>query len=259
MDNLFAQLQMLSLNQDNSVDLTRDKLDRISELFRSQSDYRDRVETFAWLRHDFPVDALLAADAFGVDVYDTPSLLPEELRHDSLGFVRGSTLVYKGRFVYPVKDTKGRVAGWCGYEFDGTPKYLDSVNYGYRAKETLFYGAEMLPTYYRNTKPVFVVEGIVCCLWLRHQGFQALASLGSYLTPYMVAVLKRLGRRCVVIPDSDAAGTKYREQVKRQLPMARCVQSCVAKDIDDSRKVFPTLKAEIEKLTNPFGRSKIFC
>ena len=85
-----------------------------------------------------------------------------------------------------------------------------------------------------------------------------MASLGSYLTPYMVVVLKRFGRRCIVIPDSDEAGNKYRHQVQMALPMARCVQSCVAKDIDDSRQVYPKLADELRKLESPFGRSLIF-
>ena len=258
MDNYFAQLQMLSIVANDSVAETRLKLDRIAQIFQSRPEQKEWIEKFALMRGNFPVEAFLQAGAFAVDCDDTPSLLPEELHHDSLGFVSGEHLVFRGRFVYPVKDTKGHVAGWCGYDFTEDPKYLDSKNYGYSAKDALFYGAEMLPTYYRSKRPVFIVEGIVCCLWLRSQGFQALASLGSYLTPYMVTVLKRFGPRCIVIPDADDAGTKYRKQVKSALPMARCVQSCVAKDIDDSRQVYPDLAQELKKLEVPFGRSVVF-
>jgi len=256
--NYFAQLQMLSIVSNDSVAEARLKMDRIAEIFQSRPEQQEWIEAFAYLRKGFPVEALKAAGAFAVNYYDTPSILPEELQHDSLGFVSGDHLVYRGRFVYPVKDIQGHVAGWCGYDPYELPKYLDSVNYGYRAKDAIFYGMECLPDYYRSTRPVFVVEGIVCCLWLRSQGFQALASLGSYLTPYMIEVLKRFGRRCIVIPDADEAGTKYRQQVTRSLPLARCLQSCVAKDIDDSRKVFPDLAAELHKLESPFGRSKVF-
>ena len=244
-DNYFAQLQMLSMSANDSVAEARLKLDRIAEIFQNRPEQKEWIQAFAWLRKDFPVEALIQAGAFAVNFYDTPSILPEELQHDSLGFVS-------------VKDTRGHVAGWCGYDAFEDPKYLDSKNYGYNAKDALFYGAEMLPTYYRNNRPVFIVEGIVCCLWLRSQGFQALASLGSYLTPYMVVVLKRFGRRCIVIPDSDEAGNKYRHQVQMALPMARCVQSCVAKDIDDSRQAYPKLADELRRLESPFGRSLIF-
>jgi hypothetical protein len=257
-DNYFAELQMLSMSSQNTIVETRLKLDRIAEIFQNRPEQEEWLEAFAYLRHGFPVEALKAAGAFAVNYYDTPSLLPEELQHDSLGFVSQSHLVFRGRLVYPVKDTQGHVAGWCGYDMYEQPKYLDSVNYGYHAKDALFYGAEALPTYYRNNRTVFVVEGIVCCLWLRSQGFQALASLGSYLTPYMVTILKRLGRRCVIIPDADEAGLKYRKQVSKLLPVARCLQSCIAKDIDDSRQLCPDLAGEIRKLEAPFGRSKLF-
>lgn len=256
--NIFAELQMLSIASKDSVLEARLKMDRIVEIFKSRPEYMEWLQKFAYLREDFPVEAFVEADAFGVDFYDTPAILPEELHHDSLGFVRGDHLVYQGRFVYPVKDIKGHVAGWCGYDPTELPKYLDSQNYGYSAKNALFYGAEKLPQYYASSRPVFVVEGIVCCLWLRSQGFQALASLGSYLTPYMITVLKRFGSRCIVIPDADSAGTKYRQQVRRVLPLARCVQSCVAKDIDDSRLVCNTLAEELRILEQPFGRSRIF-
>ena len=254
----FAQLQMLSLEQSDSVAEARLKLDRIAEHFLQLPKQPLYVEAFAKIRKDFPVQALIAADAFAVPHDYTPGLLPEELQHDSLGFVRGAHLIYAGRFVYPVKDPKGHVAGWCGYDPFETPKYLDSINYGYSAKNSLFYGSEKLHEYYRSGKPVIVVEGIVCCLWLRNNGFQALSSLGSYLTPYMVTVLKRFGRNCIVISDSDEAGTKYREQVRKQLPLAKCVQSCIAKDVDDSRIKFPNLAEEINKLLHPFGSSSYF-
>lgn len=254
----FAELQMLSLNAGSAVDECRQKLDRIAEIFQQRPEQERWIPSFAYFRKKFPVEALIEAGAFAVNSEDTPDSLPEELQHDSLGFVSNSHLVYRGRFVYPVKDVKGHIAGWCGYDCTENPKYLDSTNYGYRAKDALFYGAEKLAEYYASERTVFVVEGIVCCLWLRSQGFQALSSLGSSLSPYMIEVLKRFGTRCVVIPDADTAGTKYRRQVRYALPMARCVQSHVAKDIDDSRVAFPDLTDELHRLEAPFGRSKIF-
>ena len=254
----FAQLQMLSLEANDSIAEAREKLDRISEIFRSRPEHRQFLELMSYLRDGYPIDALEAADVLCVDYHDTVDILPEELQHDSLGFVSGIHLVYRGRFVYPVKDTRGHVAGWCGWDPFETPKYLDSRNYGYSAKSALFYGAEKLSEYYRSDQPVIIVEGIACCLYLRWLGFQSLSSLGSVLTPYMVAVLKRFGRRAVVIPDSDEAGNKFRRQVRYALPSAKCLQSHVAKDIDDSRKVCPELKEELAEAIKPFGRSKIF-
>lgn len=254
----FAELQQITLEQGNSITEAREGLDEIARLFRALPEQRDYIRFIARLRKDFPEQALVDAGAFAVPYDFTPMFLPEELRHDRYGMVRDGRLIYAGRFVYPVLDPRGHVAGWCGWDKYEEPKYLDSTNYGYSAKSGQFYGAEKLHEYYRSDAPVIVVEGIVCCLWLRSQGFQALSSLGSYLTPYMVTTLRRLGRRCVVIPDADEAGTKYRNQVRRSLPLAKCVQSCIAKDIDDSRIVNPGLAAEVAKVIQPFGRSDCF-
>lgn len=254
----FGELQRLTLEQGNSITEAREGLDEIKRLFLALPEQPDYIKFVAKLRKNFPEQALIDAEAFAVPADFTPMFLPTELRHDRYGMCIDGRLIYAGRFVYPVKDPHGHVAGWCGWDKYEEPKYLDSTNYGYSAKSGMFYGSEKLSEYYRNNKPVIVVEGIVCCLWLRSQGFQALSSLGSYLTPYMVTILKRFGRRCVVIPDADEAGNKYRAQVKRSLPMAKCIQSCVAKDIDDSRIAYADLASEVSKIIQPFGTSKCF-
>ena len=126
---------------------------------------------------------------------------------------------------------------------------MDSQNYGYKAKETTCYGMELLPEYYASDKPVYIVEGIVCCLYLRSKGFQSLALLGSSITRYMQIILSRFGSRLIVIPDNDAcgktledvdsemAGERFVLQAKRALPKAIIIQSVIAKDIDDTRKI----------------------
>lgn len=241
-----------------SVESTRDQLTQIVDIFTAIPEQEQLVKEFAKLRQLEP-STLHKARAFHVEPDYQPYLLPKELRHDALGFCRNDYYVFSGRFVYPVMDTRGKVAGFCGYDYFDKPKYLDSVNYGYRAKTGMFYGEELLPAYYKSTDPVFFVEGIVCCLWLRENGFNALACLGSQLSTYMVAIMSRFGHRCIVIPDSDGAGNKFAKQARYYLRSARVLQSRVAKDVDDSRKELPTLADELRKITaSPFGISKYF-
>lgn len=245
-------------NMSYSVEDTRKQLTQIVDIFTAIPEQEQLVAEFAKLRQLDPA-TLHKARAFHMEPDYQPYLLPNSLRHDALGFCRNDYYVFSGRFVYPVMDTRGQVAGFCGYDYYDKPKYLDSVNYGYRAKTGMFYGEEMLPDYYRSGKPVFFVEGIVCCLWLRENGFQALACLGSQLSPYMIAIMSRFGIKCIVIPDSDEAGNKFAKQVRYNLKQARVLQSRVAKDVDDSRKELPTLADELRKvISNPFGISKYF-
>lgn len=258
MANIFQELQMIALSNGNSVIEARKQLNEIVALFKSREPYLQELTVFAEKVRNLKAQTLLDADGFMVQPDVTYLELPEELRHDSLGFCRNDYMVFSGRFVYPVKDVRGDVMGFCGYDKFSDVKYLDSINNGYKAKETTVYGMERLEEYYYSKDPVFFVEGIVCCLYLRQNKYQALATLGSHLTPYVIQIASRFGHRAVFITDSDEAGNKYRKQVNRVLPKARCVQSCIAKDVDDSRLVNPNIVNEFEKFKNPFYKGEFF-
>lgn len=258
MANIFQELQMVSISDGNEIVEARKQMNEIVAVFKSQPDYLELIGWCAEKLRNLETQTFIDADAFMVQPEVSPLILSEELRHDSLGFCRDSYLVYSGRLVYPVKDVKGDVMGWCGYDKFEDCKYLDSVNNGYKAKVTTVYGMERIEEYYRSNEPVFFVEGIVCCLYLRQSGFQALATLGSSLSPYVTTIASRFGHRAVFITDSDEAGNKYRKQVRYRLPLARCVQSKIAKDVDDSRQVDPAIINEFSKFKSPFYKGDYF-
>lgn len=258
MSNLFADLQRLTLNTEMyTIDNARKKLNRIVDFFKNREEYLQLVTIFAEVERKLDVQTLLDADSFMCQHVE-PIDLPEDLRHDSLGFCRGSRLVFDGRYVYPVKDPHGDVMGFCGYDKFSEVKYLDSDNYGYKAKRYSLWGMERMREYYSSSEPVFFVEGIVCALYLRQCGLQSLAYLGSTLSPYGVEILKRFGSRAVVVADSDHAGDLCRKFLNRKVPSIRVVQSAVAKDVDDSRIVCPYFADELYKMKNMFYRSEYF-
>lgn len=258
MDNFFAELQAISIQGGETSNKYREMNNRIVKVFKERDDYTELVTWFAELGRNLKPQTLIDVDGFMVQDDWELNVLPPDLREEEgTGFVRGNHLVYAGRFVYPVKDVHGDVMGWCGYDKWEPPKYLDSLTFGYKAKNTTLYGMEKLEEYYRSDEPVFVTEGIVCTLWLRQVGFQAMASLGSHLTPYVIEILKRFKDRLIMIPDSDEAGLKYKQQCKYVLPLARVLQSRVAKDVDDSRQVNPDLEVELRKCFNRFYASPL--
>lgn len=258
-NNFFAQLQALStLTEDNTIEQSRQQLGEIVEFFRSRPDYLDLVTIFAEQVRNLKVETLLECDSFMVQDDFLQTEIPEELQHDSLGFCKGANIVFQGRYVYPVKDVKGQVMGFCGYDKYSEVKYLDSLNYGYKAKEYSLWGMERLPQYYDSNEPVYFIEGIVCALYLRQEGLQSLAQLGSTLSPYCTMIAKRFGTRAVFICDSDEAGTKFRQILHKRLPSCRIIQSKIAKDVDDSRLVDPDFVNELRRLKNPFTKSKLF-
>ena len=258
-DNIFSQLQALStLSKETTVVQLRKQLNEIVAYFKSRDDYLENVTLFAELVRNLEVKTLLDCDSFMVQPEVLLTEIPEDLRHDSLGFCKGLDIIFSGRYVYPVKDVKGDVMGFCGYDKFSDVKYMDSLNFGYKAKQYSLWGMEKLPEYYNNDKPVFFVEGIVCALYLRQCGLQSLALLGSTVSGYVREIMKRFGKRAIVVCDSDEAGTKCRNMLKRLVPTARCVQSTIANDVDDARQVDDSFVPELSKLDNPFYTSSLF-
>ena len=242
-------------SSENEIGQHRVAMTELVKYMCSLSYQDEQIGFFGKLRSLKP-ETLKAADCFMVTEDLVSAQIPEEYHHDSFGFIQNTRLIYSGRFVLPIKDVTGKVAGFTGYDKFEEPKYLDSRNYGYKAKEAMLFGMEQIYDY----DYVVVPEGPMCALYLREQGINARALLGSYMSPYVIEILKRFGERCLVIPDADSAGLKLKKQVQATLPKAFVMQSKVAKDVDDSRKVVgDDVATEIlNKINNPFIQLKYF-
>lgn len=257
-------LQMM-VESENSIEHTRETLTEAVNFFSTHKDNEWKVKAILKeLRSNLDFSTI---DEKGIFLYDMDEFkfldIPEEYKGYSLGlFNDDNHCRYLGRLVYPVRDVRGNVMGLCGWDPEDQPKYLDSNTYGYNAKRNCLYGMEKLEEYYTSDKPVFIVEGIVCCNYLRSKGFQSLALLGSSISRYVIEILKRLGYRCILIPDNDSAGTSVLKSAKYNLPKSRCYVSIVAKDIDDTRKLENNkyeqqLLNELSNLSSPFYPTKI--
>lgn len=246
-DLTLRELQMLA-EYEHSIEEARADLGSIVQLYKNRDYWKEAIDVVFVKERQLPLQCALEHDIFFVKSDEIAVDIPEKLRHESLGFVRGNRLVYAGRLVYPVKDIKGQVMVFCGWDKFEKPKYLDSKNNGYKAKDTTFYGMEKLENYYRDTKYLYVVEGIVCCLYLRSLGLNAIALLGSSITKYVLEILKRFEGRIIFIPDNDIIGKTLEDInktfpagehivtfVKRHIKRAIVIQSKLAKDVDDTR------------------------
>lgn len=250
-DDIFAQLQMLSSAKDNTYQDTRNTLNDLVEFMINQEWQDEQIEIFGFVRNMKP-ETFKKAKCFMVTEDHAVAFYPEDFHHDSLGFIKGTRVVYYGRFIYPVFDVKKNVAGFVGYDKFEEPKYLDSVNHGYKAKRTMFYGMEDMEELY-NAPYVIFVEGPVCKLRLNENGFYALAFLGSRLNTYMLTMLRRFGSRAIVLPDSDPAGDALARQVKKHAPKARVHRFRKEKDFDDTYQEHPVIVDELRALiSNPF-------
>lgn len=250
-DNIFAQMQMLSSTKETTYEESRKVLNELIEFMKYQDFQDEALDVLAEMRQ-LKKQTFIDADVFFVPDDLPVNFYPEQFHHDSLGFIKGSRVIYSGRLVYPVKDARGNVAGFVGYDAFEEPKYLDSKNHGYVAKRTMFYGMEDMREIYESPYCIFV-EGPVCKLRLNENGFTALASLGSQLNFYMLNVIRRKGKNAIVLPDSDPAGDKYARQIKRYAPEARVHRFMKEKDFDDTFKSHPEVVDELRELiSNPF-------
>lgn len=245
-----------------SIEDLREDLGRVVDYFKNESYWKLAMEAFIVNYRKLPMQVAIDSDAFAIEENTPLATLPEWMKSDALGVVKWKNIVMAGRCVFPVKDVNGAVAGFVGWDPFAEPKYLDSKNYGYKAKQTMLYGMEKLPEYYKSKKPVFVTEGLMDTLYLRFKGFQALATLGSYMTPYVVQILSRFKDRLAMVPDNDPTGDNYVKQVKRCLPKAMVFQVAHGKDIEGCRKVEDgvyeqQLLNELESITNPFVRTSL--
>lgn len=264
MNNFFAE-QSLLFQSVVSIEDNRKILNGIPEYFKkNEPGYEAMLNYVAELRQ-LPVEVIRDSGAFFIDEGTPYLMIPEEYRHDSYGLCKNNRVIYAGRCIYPVYDVRGDVMGFCGWEPDLEPKYLDSKNYGYKAKRNTVYGMEKLPEYYSNNKPVVVVEGLVDCLILRYLGVQSLALLCSMITGYVEVILKRFGDRLVVMPDNDnytgdvegkTAGEGFVKQVFYKLPEARVYQTINYNDINDvwraGEEQRNDISADLQNIDNMF-------
>lgn len=237
-----------------SIGQQRELMTEMVKYFTSRPENTGPIEWLSEERH-IPLDILKEHDVFFIDEDELKRDIPEKFQDETLGLCKWKYIIYAGRIIYPVKSPKGLVMGLCGWtKDDGEVKYLDSKNFGYKAKYNSMYGMERLYDYYKSAKPIILVEGIVDCLFLRSLGLQSFALLGSLLTPYVTTILSRFGDRLVVIPDNDnfkgvaedkTAGEGFANQVFYKLPLARVYQTTTAKDLDDVVRISDESRATL--------------
>lgn len=236
----------------------RNDLGRVVKYFQGLPYYDLAMQAFIIETRKMPESVIKDSDAFFIDEDTVITDLPEWLRNEALGIVKNNYIPQAGRCVFPVKSATKSVIGFVGWDPTTTPKYLDSHNYGYKAKVATFYGMENIAEYYASPEPVFITEGLMCTLWLRSNGFHAMASLGSSLSKYCQIILKRFGTRAVIVPDNDEAGEGYLKQVMYTLPKAQRIMVKYGKDIDGCRLEHKDeLLSDLKNLITPGYKYKV--
>jgi DNA primase len=117
---------------------------------------------------------------------------------------------FRNRIVFPIVGASSRVVGFGGRVMDDSlPKYLNSPETAVFNKRRSLYGLEAARARCRETGTVYVVEGYFDVLALSQADIlNAVATLGTALSPEHVRILKGYVREIVLVYDSDQAGIR---------------------------------------------------
>jgi DNA primase len=114
------------------------------------------------------------------------------------------------RLMFPLINAAGKIVAFGGRVLDeGFPKYLNSSETPLFRKSSILYGLDQAKEGIRKIDRVVVVEGYLDVLALHQFGISdAVATLGTALTPEHVRVLGRYTKNMVALFDGDDAGRK---------------------------------------------------
>lgn len=167
---------------------------------------------------------------------------------------------FRNRLIFPIHDQIGRVIGFGGRRLrdknpDGTnseeAKYLNSAESMVFNKSTTLYGMHQAAQEIRRSRTTIVTEGYMDTIACHQAGIRnAVAALGTALTPANARILRRLCETVVLLFDGDEAGQKATD---------RAMEALFAEPIDVKIAVMPEAygaKDPDELLKQPGGVEK---
>jgi DNA primase len=119
---------------------------------------------------------------------------------------------FRGRIMFPIRDSAGRVVGFSGRILpendDGkTAKYLNSPETAVFNKSRILYGFDLAKLAIKKFDYAVVVEGQMDIIMSHQAGFlNVVATSGTALTPEHLTLLRRISNRVIMAFDADKAG-----------------------------------------------------
>lgn len=154
---------------------------------------------------------------------------------------------FRGRLMFPLKDSRNNVLGFSGRILDGNEKEAKYINTPetpiYHKRECLF-GINLAVEEIKKQKNVYIVEGELDMIMPYQHGYSNFVAIkGTALTNEQLKLLKRYTDKITLMMDADVAGI---ESIKRGIDEAekfdfeiRVVTIDFAKDPDDALKLDP--------------------
>jgi len=155
---------------------------------------------------------------------------------------RGLYDQFRGRVIFPIIDLRGNVVGFGGRTLsDRGPKYLNSGDTPVFKKSRNLYALNFAKN--SGSDKLLLVEGYMDVISLHQAGFtNAVATLGTALTPDQARLISQYAKGVVIAYDSDGAG---QNAARRAINLFSQVEVAVtvldmqgAKDPDEYIKTF---------------------
>lgn len=123
---------------------------------------------------------------------------------------RGHYDRFRGRLMFPILNTSGRVVGFGGRiltEDKNSPKYINSPETQIYQKSRILYGLHQSKTGIRREDKVILVEGYTDLMRLFQAGLDfAIATSGTAMTEQHAVLLSRYTKNILLVFDGDDAG-----------------------------------------------------
>jgi len=118
--------------------------------------------------------------------------------------------VFRGRLMFPIRDTMNRVIGFGGRTLiDDRAKYLNTPQSALFDKGKNLFGIDRARQAMGSSRSVAVVEGYTDCIAAHQHGIDnVVATLGTALTDAQVNLLRRWCDEVILVFDSDEAGQR---------------------------------------------------
>lgn len=117
---------------------------------------------------------------------------------------------FRGRVIFPVFNTSGKVVAFGGRDLKGGPaKYINSPESEIYSKSNELYGIYQAKNHITRADKCYLVEGYLDVIGMWQAGLKnVVASSGTALTDGQIAMIHRFTDNVTLIYDGDAAGIK---------------------------------------------------
>ncbi len=125
---------------------------------------------------------------------------------------------FRSRVMFPIRDRRGRVAGFGGRAMrsDQGAKYVNTAETDFFHKSQMLYGIDLAKTAIAKAERAVVVEGYTDVLALHQAGIvESVGVMGTAVTDEQVAALSGMVEEVVLALDADSAGQEAMLRVQR--------------------------------------------